>query len=219
MAPDIAARLHDLIREKTSDRRRGKELEELTGIPSESWKNVLNGKQRPTCHMIEAAAKQWPEYAFWLATGLTDPDFGHTSAADWGLHPCKNAPENKSEATKIHFELLQYLHYLIYGRSVAFDKYWIENKRPTEEEIKQAEAMANDPAWKEGMLENEIGKVFKRKYRDLNDATAELAKQRWVENQMVKFNLTGKDSHEERETLIKLIKEQEAKRRKIINGD
>lgn len=76
---DITTRLDTLIRAMTSDRRRAKELEALTGIPGTSWKNVLSSKQRPTCHMIEAAAKQWPEHAFWLATGLTDAKYGHSA--------------------------------------------------------------------------------------------------------------------------------------------
>lgn len=215
-SPDIATRLNALIREKTADRRRAKELEELTGIPATSWKNILSGKQRPTCHMIESAAKQWPEYAFWLATGLTDSKYGHSAPNTWGLHPCTYAPEPKAAAASTYFKLLQFLHYLIYGRSVAFDNYWVENKHPTEDEIREAEELRNDPTLKCLIPDDEdAGKIFKRKYRDLNDAVAELAERRWLEKQMAAFDLTGEDNREEREKLVKLIEAQEVERQKI----
>ncbi|WP_334001090.1 hypothetical protein [Burkholderia cepacia] len=77
--PDIIYRTLVLIRSVTDVRRRLKQLEEETGIPDRQWKHVWALKQRPTAHMLEALARRWPEYAFWLVTGLTDAANGHVS--------------------------------------------------------------------------------------------------------------------------------------------
>jgi hypothetical protein len=79
MRPDIIDRVRSVIIATTEDRRRLKQLEEETGIPDRNWKQVWSRRQRPTAHMIEALARRWPHYAFWLATGLTDPSAGHTA--------------------------------------------------------------------------------------------------------------------------------------------
>lgn len=70
-------RMKALIENKIEDHRKFKILEQRTSIPSDSWKNWSHDRQRPTMEMIEAVAKLWPEYAFWLATGATDYRFGH----------------------------------------------------------------------------------------------------------------------------------------------
>lgn len=50
------------------------------GAPSEeSWKAWWHRRQRPTHFMIEAVGRRWPEYAFWLITGITDAANGHRS--------------------------------------------------------------------------------------------------------------------------------------------
>lgn len=54
-----------------------KRLAESTGVPSARWRNFFSGNQNVTPSMIEAAAKVWPEHAFWLATGVTDAINGH----------------------------------------------------------------------------------------------------------------------------------------------
>lgn len=77
--PDIIYRTLVLIRSVTDVRRRLKHLEEETGIPDRQWKHVWALKQRPTAHMLEALARRWPEYGFWLVTGLTDAANGHVS--------------------------------------------------------------------------------------------------------------------------------------------
>lgn len=73
----LSERLIALLREVTSDARRHKELEELTGIASDRWKAVFMGRQRPTLEMVELTAKLWPDYAYWLVTGDTEPEYGN----------------------------------------------------------------------------------------------------------------------------------------------
>lgn len=73
----LSARLRELIESKTGEYRRFKELENLTTIPSDTWKSWFHGRQRPTAEMIEASCRRWPEHAFWLSTGIDDREHGH----------------------------------------------------------------------------------------------------------------------------------------------
>lgn len=75
----IQERLRAVIEVKTDERGRFAELEKLTGISANSWKSFWHGRQRPTCEMIEAACMRWPQYAFWLGTGITDAKYGHVN--------------------------------------------------------------------------------------------------------------------------------------------
>jgi len=79
---DIIYRTLVLISAVTDERRRLKQLEEETGIPDRQWKHVWALKQRPTAHMLEALARRWPEYAFWLVSGITDVPNGHVSPSE-----------------------------------------------------------------------------------------------------------------------------------------
>ncbi len=52
-------------------------LEKQTRISSKRWRKVTDRQQRVTSDMIEAIAKKYPKYAFWIATGITDAINGH----------------------------------------------------------------------------------------------------------------------------------------------
>lgn len=56
-----------------------KALEEATGIKAVKWRHVQAGVTRPSLEMFEALCKRFPEHAFWLSTGLTDYEAGHTA--------------------------------------------------------------------------------------------------------------------------------------------
>ncbi|HBN8613193.1 hypothetical protein P3C94_11080 [Pseudomonas aeruginosa] len=79
---DIQDRFREVIRHNTSEARRFADLQALTGIPATSWNKTYNRKQKPSAEMIQAVAQTWPEYAFWLATGVTDARSGHISCRD-----------------------------------------------------------------------------------------------------------------------------------------
>ncbi len=91
----LQSRLLMLIREEVKQSRKFKELENLTGIPADRWSAVEHGRQRPTCEMIEAVCKQWPQYAYWLATGFVDSNYGHSVPfIEAWQHMRKNTPES-----------------------------------------------------------------------------------------------------------------------------
>jgi hypothetical protein len=74
----LGGRLRLLITAMTPEKKRFNELEAISGIPSATWRTWWRRDVAPSCHFIEAAAKAWPEHAFWLATGITDVEAGHT---------------------------------------------------------------------------------------------------------------------------------------------
>lgn len=76
---DLAARIRLVIEVNTPDRGRYRELEEASGISSETWKAFWYGRQRATQDLLDHVFAQWPEMAFWVATGLTDVRHGHIS--------------------------------------------------------------------------------------------------------------------------------------------
>lgn len=203
-SPDLSERLRGLIRAHTSDRRRAKELEELTGVPSASWKNFWTHKQRPTVQMIETAAKQWPQFALWLATGATDEANGH-SAPDgaWGLNPGRRADAVSEQEAETYLALTLYLHYLIYGSTTAFDLNFKVKKNPTSDEIAEAAKNADEAA-RLGWDSSEGAKVYVPKFKDLDEALDGLARQRWVDQQVQRFGLAGLTEDEQREKLIEL---------------
>lgn len=53
-----------------------------TGVPSQRWRSVFTRRQKPTPAMIESVAKLWPQYAFWIVTGITDSVNGHIAPAN-----------------------------------------------------------------------------------------------------------------------------------------
>jgi len=55
------------------------ELSLKTGIKSTQISSIENKRQKVYGWQIEAISKIWPEYAYWLATGLTIPEAGQIS--------------------------------------------------------------------------------------------------------------------------------------------
>lgn len=73
----IASRLRILILSCTPEKKRFPTLESLTGVKENTWRNWWTRDSAPSAQMVEGLAREWPEFGFWLATGLTDVDYGH----------------------------------------------------------------------------------------------------------------------------------------------
>lgn len=56
-----------------------KHMEELTGIDRYKWGNIRGKKQKVNEDYLEALAKVYPQYAYWLITGNTIPEAGQIS--------------------------------------------------------------------------------------------------------------------------------------------
>jgi hypothetical protein len=63
---NITERLNAIIKEEGANR---PFLEKQTGINAKRWSNVQSGQAKAYAEEIEAIAKIWPEYAYWLLTG------------------------------------------------------------------------------------------------------------------------------------------------------
>ncbi len=75
---DADFRMRVLINELTRDQRNGwKSLEEATGISKEKWRQYNRGSTKPSVEMLEALARHWPQFALWIATGVSDEKHGH----------------------------------------------------------------------------------------------------------------------------------------------
>ena len=76
--------------EKVSKR----ELSERTNIKESRWITVLAKRGRISGDEIEALVEVWPEYAYWLTTGLELPNAGQISPLTKKAHELsKTAPK------------------------------------------------------------------------------------------------------------------------------
>ncbi len=66
----IEARLIEAAREALGSSKVFSKLELLSGIKSDSWQKVAAGKQRATSEMIEWACQEWPQFTYWIASGV-----------------------------------------------------------------------------------------------------------------------------------------------------
>lgn len=96
---NLIDRMRAAIESQTDAHRRFKELEERTGLKATAWQNFWNGRQRPTWEMIELVAKTWPQFAFWIATGIDDDEHGHQRISPY--HPTQTRASAKYFAAKI----------------------------------------------------------------------------------------------------------------------
>lgn len=91
----------------TPERGRPRFLEERTSVPAESWKKFLLGRQRATLEMLEAVCREWPEYAFWISTGLTDVEHGHVAIS--GVLPAIEPAEEGIEQSRRYFRIQRHV--------------------------------------------------------------------------------------------------------------
>lgn len=76
-------------------------LDRYTGISAQRWRKAYARRQRPTPDMIEALAKMYPDYAFWLATGITDATNGHIAPMTAQIFP--ERLYSNSDTTRSYF--------------------------------------------------------------------------------------------------------------------
>lgn len=93
----IDIRLRFLINEVTRGRADWKALQHKTGVSAEKWRNFNRGATKSSSEMIEAVSKEWPQYAFWLVTGVSDEHHGHHAATPYlGFPRLGSCPSEKS---------------------------------------------------------------------------------------------------------------------------
>ncbi|MFZ6774565.1 hypothetical protein ACO0LB_17820 [Undibacterium sp. SXout7W] len=64
-------------------------LEVRTAISKKTWQSFFTRENAaPSAEMIESISRLFPEYAFWLASGLTDQTYGHTCPRSENTSQC-----------------------------------------------------------------------------------------------------------------------------------
>ena len=75
----MPARLKAVVTAETDESGRFGWLQKKTGISRNTWQTWWEKEDAsPSGKMVEAIARLWPKYAYWLATGSTDREYGHT---------------------------------------------------------------------------------------------------------------------------------------------
>ena len=74
----VSDRLIAVLEESYPERGRFAALEGSTGIKAGTWKQIIAGRQKATQDAIQAIARLHPTFAFWMVTGISDTENGHT---------------------------------------------------------------------------------------------------------------------------------------------
>jgi hypothetical protein len=96
-------RLRLAIESEVPAHRRFKDLEEKTSINAGTWRQFFGGRQRATVEMISAICERWPQYAFWIATGVSDAEYGHIAPTKSGF---PNNGKEQPSSTRLFHELI-----------------------------------------------------------------------------------------------------------------
>lgn len=126
---NIGFRLEAIIGSETQEKNRYANLEMLTNVSRDNWRAWWNKRHAsvPSGNLIQAAAVLWPQYAFWLATGMTDFSNGHTLVS--GYSYTKAYPDHADDCdvdvlalTVSYFDMKKELIKLHYGPSAPVTK-------------------------------------------------------------------------------------------------
>lgn len=99
----LSARLKFVIETETEAYGRYALLAARSNIPAATWRTWWNRGGTPSGSLLEAVAKLWPQYAFWLATGCTDDRCGHIPPPA----ACQMPSGMRSEYSQAYFKGLQ----------------------------------------------------------------------------------------------------------------
>ena len=155
----ISERLKAVIELHVPTSKRYKTLADLTGVSAEAWRAYWNGRQKLSAEMLSLISQQWPQYGFWLSTGIPDPENGHIAPG-----------EQELPATTTYFlELLQH------ARS-GNGPYW---QRGMEEVTVLESATPSD--WKKAQLESEVVNLDLQNLSEMTPRVIEITRQRRLE--------------------------------------
>lgn len=102
---NLSERLRLVVETVTPPTRRFVALEERTEIKAETWRTWWNRGGKASADMIQAVAESYPEYAFWIATGVEDFAHGHTSPLPQGERSVHRARRERT-AARDYFAML-----------------------------------------------------------------------------------------------------------------
>lgn len=91
-------RLVSLITALVPEKGRFRSLASKSQLTEDAWRGMWYDRQRASVYMIEFAAREWPQHAFWLATGITDQRAGHSAPPGVDPFPEQRLPERARAA-------------------------------------------------------------------------------------------------------------------------
>lgn len=104
---NVEMRMRLLIQSITGRKADWKYLEGLTGVKADKWRYFNSEITKPSVEMLEALFTTFPQYAFWLATGLSDEDAGHLAPQNNlsfpGKMPRGESPLAEQDSTLAYF--------------------------------------------------------------------------------------------------------------------
>ena len=107
---NIELRMRQLIHNLVQGKPDWKGMEKLTGTKAVKWRHFIGGLKKPSVEMFESLCTSYPQFAFWLATGISDEDAGHLAPGHLGF-PGKlsggQSSVQEQEATANYFKACQ----------------------------------------------------------------------------------------------------------------
>ena len=108
---NVEMRMRLLIQSISGRKADWKYLEGLTGVKADKWRYFNSEITKPSVEMLEALFTAFPQYAFWLATGVSDEDAGHSAPQNNlsfpGKMPRGESPRGEQDSTLAYFKECQ----------------------------------------------------------------------------------------------------------------
>ena len=121
----MSARLKAVIVFETDVSGRFGWLQKKTGISRNTWQTWWDKEDAvPSGKMVETVARLWPQYAYWLATGSTDEEYGHK--APKSVQNSSTWPEYGGVRSASSSEYLK--HCIAMQNKIASDESYIGSK-------------------------------------------------------------------------------------------
>ncbi|MBR7791684.1 hypothetical protein KDM87_03685 [Undibacterium sp. FT147W] len=129
---NIRSRMISIVTKHFPEKGRFAWLEEQTGISRTTWNTFWRRESAtPSGEMVQAIARLYPRYAFWLASGMTDQEYGHRYPQ--GSPLAKNYPE-----TRYVEELNKFDEYFEHCKEMQMRQYDNDTKGYSPEEHTEA---------------------------------------------------------------------------------
>lgn len=97
------------------------DLGKASGIETARWRKIFNRRQRITSDMLESLAKIYPQFAFWLVTGITDAVNGHVAPLNAQIFPERLYGESGFEDYQYFIHSLTLSKELIEKNNICFN--------------------------------------------------------------------------------------------------
>ena len=158
MSTNIEDRFVLVLRETREPYGIWQRMEELTGVAAARWRKAYTYQQRPTPDMIQALCRLKPEYAFWMATGITDAEHGHKAPISALPFPEWLGERHSDEFARQYFhaslDLLERLskegHVNVKNKEArlqAFGREWVSGNWLSSELVSIAKKLAGKPEY------------------------------------------------------------------------